>query len=91
MRRALSSSIRFKGVLLLAWIKMTSSKVTRNHSLLSVELLAMMGIARRLIRLSAVKVTSEDAKAAKSLPSVTKIGIQHLNYVEWRYMIVLNI
>ena len=72
MRRALSSSVRFKGVLFLAWIKMTSSKVIVNHSLLSVELLAMMGIARRLIRLSVVKVTSEDAKAAKSPPSVTK-------------------
>ena len=73
MRRALSSSVRFKGVLLLAWIRMISSKVTVNHSLLSVELLAMMGIARHLIRLPAVKVTSEDAKVAKSLPSIAKI------------------
>ena len=87
MRRALSSSVRFKGVLFLAWIKMTSSKVIVNHSLLSVELLAMIGIARRLTRLSAVKVTSEDAKAAKSLPSVIIIGIKHLNYVEWRGII----
>ncbi len=53
---------------------MTSFKVTVNPSMFSVDLLDTMGIARRWIRLPALKVTSEfeDAKAAKSVPSVTK-------------------
>ena len=58
-------------VLLFVWIKMTSSKVTVNFSLLSVELLDMIGMARILTWLTAVKVvTTEDAMAAKSDPSV---------------------
>ena len=68
MRRALSSSERFSVVLL--WIKMTASKVTVNSSLLSVELVEMIGMARRWTRFPAVKVTLEDAMAAKSVPSV---------------------
>lgn len=71
MRRTLSSSERFTVVLSFVWIKMTSSKVTVNFSLLSVELLDMIGMARILTWLTAVKVvTTEDAMAAKSDPSV---------------------
>ena len=73
MRRACSWSERFKGVLLLAWVKVISSKVTVNASLLSVELLDTMDMASCLIRLPAVNVTSEDGMAAKSVPSVAKI------------------
>ena len=73
MRRACSWSERFKGVLLLAWVKVTSSKVTVNASLLSVELLDMMDMVSCLIRLPAVNVTSGDGMAAKSVPSVAKI------------------
>ena len=53
---------------------MTASKVTVSPSLFSVELLDMIGMASCLIRLPAVKVTSEDAMAAKSVPSVSKIS-----------------
>ena len=68
MRQALSSPERFS---MLLWIKMTSSKVTVNSSLLSVELLDKMGMARLLTRLPAVKVTCDDVMPAKSAPSVT--------------------
>ena len=68
MRRALSSPERF---CMLLWIKVTSSKVTVNSSsLLSVELLDKMGMARLLTRLPAVKVTCDDVMPAKSAPSV---------------------
>ena len=70
MRRALSSSPRFTVVLLIVWNKMTLSSVTVNSSPLSVELLDTMGMVRLLIRLPAVKVISEDAIAAKSVPSI---------------------
>ena len=49
---------------------MTLSKVMLNSSMLSVKLLKLMGMARLLTRLLAVKVTCEDAIAPKSVTSV---------------------
>ena len=57
-------------VLLFVWSKTISSSVTENSSLLSVELLDMIDMARLLTRLPTVKVIREDAMAAKSVPSV---------------------
>ena len=56
--------------LVLESTNITLSSVTVNSSLLSVELVEIIGMDNCSIRLTAVKVISEDAMAEKSLPSV---------------------
>jgi hypothetical protein len=63
---------------------MILSSVTVNSSLLSVELLGMMGTVTLLARFPAVKVTSEDAIAPKSSPStsISSDSSQVVNFYE---------
>ena len=89
MRRALSCSERFTVVLLIVLNKVTLSSVTMNSSPLSVELLDTMGMVRLLTRLPAVKVTSEDAIAAKSAPSIARIN-KLLSFEKFVYLLLFH-
>ena len=64
-------------ILVFEWTNMTLSSVTVNSSLLSVELVEMIGMDNCLTWLIAVNVISEDTRAEKSLPSV---GIYQNNF-----------